>query len=102
MYQLTASYAHPKDSEAFLEHYRSKHAPLAKKLPNLKSFAWKVCETADGTRPPHFVIAVLRWDNRDEALAALASSAGKETVADLANFAAAGVDIDLGEVQIEV
>lgn len=102
MYQLTASYAHPEDPDAFLAHYRTTHAVLARKIPQVRSFGWKVCESADGSRPPHFLIAMLRWDSKDDALAALTSPEGEATVADLANFAGAGVDIDLGEVQAEI
>ena len=102
MYQLTASYAHPADPDAFLEHYRGKHVPIAREFPKARFFGWTICETADGSRPPHYLIAVVHWDSRDDALAALASPAGKAAVADLANFASAGVDIDLGEVQSEI
>jgi len=99
MYQLTAIYAHPEDPEAFLDHYRTKHAPLALDLPKCTSFSWQVCETADGSRPPNFVVAMVRWDSKDDALAALGSAQGQAALADLANFAGAGVDVDLGEVQ---
>jgi uncharacterized protein (TIGR02118 family) len=102
MYQLTASYAHPEDPEAFLEHYRTKHAPLGREFPKARFFGWTICETADESRPPHFLIAVVQWDSKEDALAALASPAGQAAVADLANFAGAGVDIDLGELQVEL
>lgn len=102
MYQLTASYAPPENPEAFLEHYRVKHVPLARAFPKVRAFDWIICESADGSHSPHFVIAVVRWNSKDDALAALASPAGQAAVADLANFASAGVDIDLGEVQAEV
>lgn len=102
MYQLTAAYDHPADPDAFLEHYRTKHVALARELPGVRSLGWTVCETPDGSPPAHFVIAVLRWDSRAEALAALDSPAGQAVVADLANFATAGVAIDLGDVLVEV
>ncbi len=62
-------------------------------------FGWTVFETADGSRPAHFAIAVLHWDTKQDALAALASPPGEAAIADFANFAGAGVDIELGEVQ---
>lgn len=102
MYQLTATYAHPENPEAFLEHYRTKHTPIARDFPKARFFGWTICETSDGSRAPHFLIAVVHWDSKQDALAALASPAGEAAVADLANFAGAGVDIDLGEVQVEV
>lgn len=102
MHQLTAIYAHPEDPAAFLEHYRTKHAPIARDFPELRSFDWTVYETPDGSRPAHFVIAVLRWDTKDDLLAALASPSGQAAVADLANFAGAGVDIEIGELNVVV
>lgn len=102
MYQLVAGYAHPDDPEALLERYRTKHAPLAREFPKVRSFTWTICETADGGAPAHFVIAGVRWDSKEDALAALGSPAGEAAVADLANFAGAGVDIELGEVTVEV
>lgn len=102
MYRLTASYAHPEDHEAFVAHYRDTHAPLAAKLPDLRAFTWGVCETGDGSRPAHALVAVLDWDSRDQALAALGSPAGEAAVADLATFAQAGVDIEFHEVRTVV
>jgi len=102
MYQLVASYAHPDDPAAFVEHYRGTHAPIARDFPKVRSVRWSVCETPDGTRPAHFLIAVVTWDSKEDALAALASPAGEAAVADLANFAGAGVDIEFGEVVVEV
>jgi uncharacterized protein (TIGR02118 family) len=102
VYQLTASYAHPQDPEAFLQHYRSTHAPIARQFPKASFFGWTICETADGSPPAHFMIAVVHWETKEDALAALAAPAGEQAVADLANFAQAGVDIELGEVHVEV
>ena len=55
MYQITAIYAHPESPEAFVEHYRTTHAPLARELPKLTFFGWTVFETADGSRPRYLV-----------------------------------------------
>jgi hypothetical protein len=65
----------------------------------MKSFDRTVYETPAGSRPAHFLIAVLRWDTKEDALA---SPPGEAAVADLANFADAGVDIELGEVVVEI
>ena len=37
-YQLTVIYHHPTDPAAFDEHYDSTHAPLASKIPGLRSY----------------------------------------------------------------
>lgn len=102
MYRLTANYAHPEDHDAFVAYYRDVHAKLGAKLPGLRAFSWGVCETADGTRPAHALVAVLDWDTKDAAMAALDSPAGKEAVADLPNFAQAGVDMQFQELHEEV
>lgn len=101
-YRLIAAYAHPADREAFVAHYRDVHAPLAAKMPDLRSFTWGLCETPDGSRPPHALVAVLDWDSREAAQAALSSEEGAAAVADLENFAQAGVDMQFVEVTTAV
>ncbi|WP_433787690.1 EthD family reductase [Actinomycetospora sp. CA-101289] len=97
-YRLTATYAHPTDHDAFVAHYRDVHAPLVAKLPDLRSFSWGVSETPDGTRPAHALVAVLDWDTREAAQAALSSAEGEAAVGDLPNFAQAGVNLEFQEV----
>ena len=102
MYRLTASYAHGADDaadQAIVSHYRDTHAPLAAKLPDLRAFTWGACETPDGSRPAHAIVAVLDWDSREQATAALSSEAGKAAVADLDNFAQAGVALEFYDVE---
>lgn len=91
MYRLVVHYHHPEDPQAFLEHYRSTHAPLAGRLEKLSAYTWGTCETLDGTRPEYFLAAVLDWPSKEAALADLGSPVGAETSADMANFAQAGV-----------
>lgn len=100
-YRLTASYAHG-DDDKIVAHYRETHAGLAAKLPDLRSFTWGVCETPDGSKPAHVLVAVLDWDTKDAALASLDSPAGQAAVGDLENFAQAGVDLEFQEVRQEV
>lgn len=90
MYRLTVVYDHPDDPSNFLQHYRGVHAPLIAKLPNLLAFEWGVSETPDGSTPDHFVVAVLDWETKEDALASLATPAGREGTADLANFTRPG------------
>ena len=96
-YQLTVLYHHPEDVEAFDRYYDETHTPLAVKLPDLRSLT--VCRPdsdPNGNRPPYHLIATLTWDSQEAFQAALESSKGQETVADLANFAGAGVDMATG------
>jgi uncharacterized protein (TIGR02118 family) len=102
MYRLTASYAHPADHDAFVTHYRDVHAKLAAKLPDVRSFSWGVCETPDGSKPAHALVAVLDWDSKESAQASLGSAEGEAAVGDLANFAQAGVDMEFQEIRAEV
>ncbi|GAA4556928.1 EthD family reductase [Pseudonocardia xishanensis] len=102
MYLLTATYAHPDDPERFLAHFRDVHSPIVRRFPGLRHLSWSRCETADGTPPPDHLIARVGFADRESALAALASPAGKEAVDDLALFAGAGVRIDLGEEVVEL
>lgn len=102
MYQLTAVYAYPADPDAFVAHYRDVHAKIGAELPDVRFYGWHVCETLDGSRPAHFLAAVVQWDSKDAAVASLASEAGVRAVADLANFADAGCDMQFGEINLEV
>lgn len=98
MFRITVHYHHPDDPETFLEHYRSTHAPLAAKLPGLRSYGWGRTTTFDGSKPEHFLVAVMEWDGRDECAAAFASPEGQAAQADMANFAGAGADVNFHEV----
>jgi uncharacterized protein (TIGR02118 family) len=102
VYRLIVNYKHPEDQQAFMNHYRTVHAPLAKNMPNLAAYTWGVCESADGSRPEFFLTAVLDWPSKDVALADLGSPAGQEASADLANFAHAGVSMVFYEAETVV
>ncbi|HLU57782.1 MAG TPA: EthD family reductase [Pseudonocardia sp.] len=102
MYRLVVNYHHPADPDAFMEHYRSVHAPLAKRMPGLVSYTYGRCESLDGSKPEFFLTATLDWPSKEDAQAALASPAGQEGTADLANFAQAGVSIVTYEAETVV
>lgn len=94
---LFACYSPPADPEAFDRHYDETHSHLGLALPGLRSFTGtKPGPGPDGAPAPYYFIAVLTFDD-DEALAsALAGAEGAAAVADLANFAGAGVDLMTG------
>ncbi len=103
MYQLTALYSHPTDPAAFDKHYREVHAPLAAKLPGLTNFTMTWCAPgADGQRPSYHLIAVLRAESQAALEQGLAGPEGAAVVADLANFAGAGVEMIFGETDAVV
>jgi uncharacterized protein (TIGR02118 family) len=91
MYRLVATYSHPQDPEAFLDHYYNVHAPIGRRLPNVVSYTFGVCEMPDGSQPEFFFAAVLDWPTKELAQEDLASPVGQEGMADFANFAQAGL-----------
>jgi uncharacterized protein (TIGR02118 family) len=96
-YQLIALYHHPDDAAAFDRYYDGTHAVLAATLPGLRSYtACRPGPGADGNKPAYHLVAVLTWDSEEGFQAALASPEGQKTVADLANFAGAGVEMLTG------
>lgn len=94
MAKLLALYKHPADKDAFDQHYVSVHAPLAKKMPGLKSF-----EVSDGSvlgpggPSDIYFVAILTFDSMAALQSALGSPEGQATAADLANFASGGCDL---------
>ncbi len=103
MFQLTALYNHPEDTAAFDKHYREVHAVLASKMPGLRKFTMNWTSPGpDGAKPSYHFIATLYWDSETEGQASLASPEAEAAIADLANFAGAGVDILTGPAEAVV
>ena len=98
MFQLTALYNQPEDPEAFDKHYDTVHAPLAKKFPGLQRYTIShPGPDQDGNPPAYFLIAVLEFADEAAFGAALGGPEGQAALADLPNFAGAGVTIVSGE-----
>ena len=95
-YQLLALYHHPEDTAAFDKHYDEVHAPLAARLPGLRSYT---AARPGGKQPAYYLAAVLTFDDEAAFNAAMGSDVGQEAVADLANFAGAGVTMLTGPAQ---
>ena len=66
----------------------------------LRNYEWGRCETLDGSAPPHFVVAVMDWDTKQDAITALSSPEGEAATADMGNFAHAGADVSFHEVVV--
>jgi len=98
VYRLVAIYNHPENPEKFLDHYENVHAKLALDQKGIRNFEWGVCSTADGSVPPHFLVAVCDWDSKEAMLEDMSSPAGQKGAADLENFAQAGVSFDFYEI----
>ena len=94
MAKLLALYHPPTDPAAFDTHYADVHIPLAKQLPGLRSYtinAGPIVSPA-GTSP-YYLVAELTFDSLTDLQAAAASAEGQATIADLENFAQAGVTL---------
>ncbi|MEU8245473.1 EthD family reductase [Nonomuraea sp. NPDC048916] len=90
-FQLIALYNHPESAAAFDKHYNETHAPLAATLPGLRAYTATRPGPTTGERPAYHLAAVLTFDDEQSFNAAMGSEAGKAALADLANFAGAGV-----------
>lgn len=93
MYTLTVCYGHPNDHAAFDEYYSSTHRALADKIPGVREWNAGKCSAPDGSKPPYYVIASLRFDSQAALQAGLASPEGQEAAADIANFATGGATL---------
>jgi uncharacterized protein (TIGR02118 family) len=94
MAKVIALYKKPTDPAAFDAYYYAKHVPLAKTLPGLRRY--EVSKGAVGTpggESPLHLVAILDFASMAAIQAALTSSEGVATAADLGNFAQAGVDL---------
>ena len=86
---VLALYKKPADPAAFDAYYKSHHAPLAKTLPGLLSYP----VGRGGENDPYYLVAILTFESQAALGAAMGSPEGAATVADLQNFAQAGVDV---------
>jgi uncharacterized protein (TIGR02118 family) len=97
VFQLIALYNHPEDAAAFDRHYDEVHAPLARKIPGVSRYTVaRPGADAEGNPPAYHLIAVLDFESEEALGAGLGSPEGEAAVADLANFAGAGVTILTG------
>ena len=98
MAKVIAMYGTPGDKRAFDHHYFGHHVPLAKTVPGLRHYEVTRGDiaTLDG-ESPYYLIATLTFDSLAAIQAALASTEGQATAADLANFATGGVQIYFAE-----
>jgi uncharacterized protein (TIGR02118 family) len=98
MAKLFAIYQQPKDPAAFDSYYFDKHVPLAKTIPGLRRYEVTRGDVMGmGGKHGVYLVAALEFDSMAAIAAAMASPQGQATAADLANFAAAGVDVMMAE-----
>ena len=91
---LAAIYKTPKNAAAFDAYYAATHAPLAKKLPGLKSYTVSSGPVGMPAEPGNVhLVALLEFESAEAIRNGLGSPEGQATAADLANFADGGVDL---------
>ncbi len=88
MVSLFALYRKPDNESAFLQHYETIHAPLARQMPGILSLEWGRQELLFSPEAdPWFLVAEMRFSTRDAMMAALNSPQGRAAGADLNGFA---------------
>ena len=87
MVKLVALYRRPADVDAFEEHYRENHAPLAKKMPGLKRLEVRHVTGSPGGEARFYMMAELYFETSDAMMAALVSPEGKAAAKDVMGFA---------------
>jgi uncharacterized protein (TIGR02118 family) len=94
MARLIALYKPPSDEAAFDRYYFGTHVPLAKTIPGLRRYEVNRGPIGAPEGPaPAYLVAILHFDDMASLEAGLRSPEGRKAAADLANFAAAGVDV---------
>ena len=81
MHSLVVLYPWPDDPAKFKDYYRTKHIPLAAKLPGLRGYSYGYPQALGPGKPEHFCVFEARFDNLDSMLAALDSEQGKTVAA---------------------
>jgi uncharacterized protein (TIGR02118 family) len=101
MAKLMVMYKTPKDAAAFDAYYFGKHVPLAKTIPGLRAYEVSAgpIGTPQGPSSLH-LIATLTFDSMAAIGAAFASKEGQAAGADVANFAQAGVDMQMFDTKM--
>jgi uncharacterized protein (TIGR02118 family) len=90
MHSLIVLYPWPDDPAAFKSYYRTKHVPLAAKLPGLRGMSYGYLEPLGPGRAEHFCIFRGEFDSLESMLAALNSEHGKKVAADVPNYSPKG------------
>ena len=80
--RLLVLWEQPSDPEAFEQHYREVHVPIARKLPGLRSY--RLSHQVNAVRGEScYMVATLTWDTPEDLRTAFASPEGQATAADV-------------------
>jgi uncharacterized protein (TIGR02118 family) len=86
MSKLVVLYPKPADAGHFETHYRETHAPLAAKMPGLKSYMFGPADSLDGSQAAYHWMFVGKFESKQAILDALGSPEGQAAVADIPNY----------------
>jgi uncharacterized protein (TIGR02118 family) len=84
--KLIVLYKKPADPAHFNKHFREVHAPLAQKMPGLKSCSFGPTGSLDGGEGAFFWMFIGNFDSLKAINDALASPEGQKVVADIPNY----------------
>jgi uncharacterized protein (TIGR02118 family) len=93
MIRFLVLYKQPTDAEAFDRHYSEVHVPLAKSLPELRSYTISRKATVVRGEDPYYLIAELDWDDMSAIQRAFGSPIGRECGQDVDELAKVCPDI---------
>jgi uncharacterized protein (TIGR02118 family) len=94
MTQLLIMYQQPVDSAAFDAYYFETHVPIFAQTPGIRSVAFsKGPITTIAGANNVYLVAEVTFDSMDDLNTGLASAPAQAAIADLPNFAGAGVTI---------
>ena len=94
MHRLIALYNQPADTTRFRKHLSEVHLPIVARFPGLRSLhVGYDLSAGPGSSSPYFASVECDFDDEEALQAALESAAGAEAVADVPNYAGAGVTI---------
>lgn len=87
MVSLFAIYEKPANESEFLDHYKEIHMPLVKQMPGLLNASWGLVESLSHRDPAPYLVAEMRFSDRDSLQAAMRSPSGQKASEDLQQFA---------------
>jgi uncharacterized protein (TIGR02118 family) len=87
MVRFLVLYETPEDPAAFDKHYNEIHIPLAKQLAGLLRYTVSRNMAPGRGSKQYYLVAELDWESPEAMRAAFSSGIGRQTAADVANFA---------------
>jgi uncharacterized protein (TIGR02118 family) len=93
MHRLIALYNTPKDPKHFRSHLVETHLPIVAKFPGLMRYEYGF-DVAEGEKPSaYYAIVSVDFESAAAMATAISSEAGQAAVADIPNYATAGVTL---------